>query len=218
MGFAHLMMKRYSDSIRTFSDILVFLSKTSGVNTASYQFDAMVKKQSQMYALMMIALALSPRPIDESLERTIRNEHGDKQAKLQRGEELCFEELFNYACPKFVSAAAPNYHDMDSFAAYHNEAHNRQKKLFLHSMRQQQRLPAISSYMKLYTAIETDKLAKLCEVEIKELRDQLMCVMHKTRQKVWTAGAPLDGEPKHCSEVEFYLDGDIVHINAQRTE
>merc|ERR1719198_593174 len=51
MGFAYLMMRRYSDSIRTFSDILVFLSKTSGVNSLSYQYDAMVKKQDQMYAL-----------------------------------------------------------------------------------------------------------------------------------------------------------------------
>jgi len=216
MGFAYLMMRRYADAIRTFSEILVFLSKTSGVNHMSYQFDAMSKKQDQMYALMLIALALSPRQIDESLEKTIRDKHGEKQARLRGGEELCFEELFSYACPKFVSAAPPDYEANETFNA--NEAHQRQLHLFLQEMRQQQLLPRIGAYMKLYTAITTSKLAQLCDMDTDALRDQLMCVMHKTSQKVRSVGAPLDGEPSHCSEVEFYLDGDMVHINAQRIE
>uniref|UniRef100_A0A7S3T7U8 Eukaryotic translation initiation factor 3 subunit L n=1 Tax=Strombidinopsis acuminata TaxID=141414 RepID=A0A7S3T7U8_9SPIT len=220
MGFAYLMMRRYADSIRTFGDILVFLSKTSGVNSLSYQYDAMVKKQDQMYGLMLVGLALSPRQVDESLEKTIRDKHAEKQARLQRGEELAFEELFSYACPKFVSAAAPNFEQAalqaDSFNA--NEAHQRQLKLFLQEMKQQQFLPRIGSYMKLYTAIKTSKLAQLCEMDEEGLRDQLMCVMHKTSQKVRQKGAPLAGEDQLCGEVEFYLDGDMVHINSQRTE
>eukprot|EP00971_Amphidinium_carterae_P318788 6336849-Amphidinium_carterae.1 len=31
-------------------------------------------------------------------------------------------------------------------------------------------------------------------------------------------GPPLDGTPEPCSEVEFYLDGEMVHINAQKPE
>lgn len=216
MGFAYLMMRRYADAIRTFSEILVFLSKTSGVNSLSYQYEAMIKKQDQMYMLLMIALALSPRQLDESLEKTIRDKHGEKQARLQRSEELCFEELFSYACPKFVSAAAPDYENLENFSA--NEAQQRQLRLFLQEMRQQQLLPRIGSYMKLYTAIATTKLAQLCDMDTDTLRDQLMCVMHKTGQKVRIKGAPLDGELQHCNEVEFFLDGDTVHINAQRVE
>merc|ERR1711865_202710 len=79
-------------------------------------------------------------------------------------------------------------------------------------------LPRIGAYMKLYTAITTSKLAALCEMDEEALRDQLMCVMHKTRQQVRKQGAPLSGETATCSEVEFYLDGDMVHINAQREE
>jgi len=216
MGFAYLMLRRYVDAIRTFSDILVFLSKTSGVNSLSYQYDQMVKKQDQMYALLIICMALCPRPVDESLEKYIRDKHGEKQARLQRGEELCFEELFSYACPKFISAALPDFDRPESFNA--NEAHQRQLHLLLQEVKEQQFLPRIGSYMKLYTAIKTSKLAQLCEMDEEGLRDQLMCVMHKTRQQVRTNGAPLDGELQLCSEVEFFLDGDMVHINAQRSE
>jgi translation initiation factor 3 subunit L len=219
MGFAYLMLRRYVDSIRTFSDILAFLSKTTGVNSLSYQHDAMVKKQEQMFALLLLALALCPRPLDEGIERTIKdgkNDYRDKQARLQRGEMLAFEEIFQYACPKFVSPSPPDYDNIEHFNA--NEAHARQLHLFLAEVRQQQFLPKIGAYMKLYTAISTSKLAALCEMDEEALRDQLMCVMHKTRQRVRKAGAPMDGDFHSCSEVEFYLDGDMVHINAQREE
>jgi len=216
MGFAFLMMRRYVDSMRAFSDILAFLSKTAGVNSLSYQYDAMAKKQDQMFALLMLGLALCPRPLDEALERTIREKHADNWAALQRGEELAFEQSFSYAAPKFVTASVGDFDDIANFNG--GEAHQRQLKLFLQEVRQQRLLPKIGAYMKLYTAITTTKLAALCEMDEEALRDQLMCVMHKTRQLVRVQGAPLDGEMLSCSEVEFYLDGDMVHINSQREE
>merc|ERR1740138_435570 len=202
MGFAYLMLRRYVDAIRSFSDILAFLSKTAGVNSLSYQYDALHKKQDQMYALLLLANALCPRPLDEAIQNTIKDKHGEKQIRLTRGEELCFEELFSYACPKFVSGAAPDFDNTEGFKA--NEAHERQLHLFLQEVKQQQFLPKIGAYMKLYTAITTAKLAQLCEMDEEALCDQLMCVMHKTKQKVRTAGvvAPLDGKVMSCNEVE----------------
>jgi len=216
MGFAYLMLRRYADATNAFSDILAYLSKTAGVNSLSYQYEAIIKKQDQMFALLLLALALCPRSLDEALERTMKEKYADKQLRLQRGEELCFEETFQYACPKFVTPAPPNYDNTENFNQ--NEAHLRQLHLFQQEVRQQQFLPKIGAYMKLYTAITTQKLAQLCEMDEEALRDQLMCVMHKTRQRVRHTGAPLDGETQSCSEVEFYLDGDMVHINAQREE
>ena len=43
----YMMMRRYVDASRTFQDILVFLSKISAVNSLSYQYDQMLKKQDQ---------------------------------------------------------------------------------------------------------------------------------------------------------------------------
>jgi len=216
MGFAYIMLRRFVDAIRTFSDILVFLSKTSGVNSLSYQYDFLIKKQDQMFVLLLLAHALCPIQLEESLERKLRERDPEKQARLARGEELCFEELFQYAAPKFVSAAVPEVESAEAFSA--NEAHSRQVQLFLSEVKQQQLLPRIAAYMKLYTAITTSKLAQLCEMDEEALRDQLMCVMHKTRQPVRAQGAPLTGEIQSCSEVEFYLEGNMVHIKAHRTE
>lgn len=217
LGFAYMMMRRYVDASRTFQDILVFLSKISAVNSLSYQYDQMLKKQDQMYVLLLICNALCPQPLDESLEKPIREKHADKQMYLQQGVEGYFEDWFSYACPKFVAASMPDLENLDNFNA--NEAHQRQLHLFLQEVRQQQALPTIGSYMKLYTSLQTSKLAQLCEMDGEGLRDQLMCVMHKTRQLVHQKeGTPLDGALQPCGEVEFYLDGDMVHINAQKPQ
>eukprot|EP00440_Ansanella_granifera_P068318 gb/GFBE01074114.1/.p1 GENE.gb/GFBE01074114.1/~~gb/GFBE01074114.1/.p1 ORF type:complete len:517 (+),score=187.01 gb/GFBE01074114.1/:1-1551(+) len=216
MGFAYMMMRRYVDASRTFQDILAFLSKMSAVNKLSYQFDTMLKKEDQMYVLLLICNTLCPQQLDESLEKPIREKHADKQSRLQESEGA-FEDLFSYACPKFVSASMPDLDNLENFNA--NEAHSRQLRLFLQEVKQQQALPTIGSYMKLYTSLQTSKLAQLCEMDEEGLRDQLMCVTHKTRQLVHQKeGRPLDGTLQPCGEVEFYLDGDMVHINAQKPQ
>merc|ERR1712048_304446 len=125
-------------------------------------------------------------------------------------------ELFQYACPKFVSAALQDADRSEGFNA--SEAHQRQLNLFKKEVKEQQFLPRIGSYMKLYTAIKISKLAQLCEMDEEGLRDTLMCIIHKTHQRVRHKGSPLAGEFRVCSEVEFYLDGEMVHINAQKSE
>merc|ERR1712113_350712 len=180
------------------------------------QYDQMAKKRDQMYALLLLCISLCPQSIDESLDKDIREKHGEKLPRLNRGEDICFEELFSYACPKFVSAAVLSFDAEEVFDA--GEAHKRQLHLFLQEVKEQQFLPRIGSYMKLYTAIKTSKLAQLCDMDEEGLRDTLMCVIHKTHQRARARGGPLTGEFQLCSEVEFYLDGDMVHINAQKSE
>merc|ERR1712224_147799 len=109
------------------------------------------------------------------------------------------------ACPKFVTASASELENFESFRQ--NEAFERQSNLFLQEVKQQQFLPRIGAYMKLYTAITIQKLAALCEIDEETLLTQLMCVIHKTQQCVRQGGAPLDGERQSCSEVEFFIDG-----------
>jgi len=39
VGFAHLMTRRYVDAIRTFSNILLYISRTERYHSRSYQYD-----------------------------------------------------------------------------------------------------------------------------------------------------------------------------------
>jgi translation initiation factor 3 subunit L len=117
LGFAYMMMRRYSDAIKTFSSILQFLVRSQGYQSRTYQFDQIEKKTDRMYALLAIAVALCPQRIDENVNLTLREKYSDKMYRMQRGDVATFEELFVFACPKFVLSSADQLEAADSAAA-----------------------------------------------------------------------------------------------------
>lgn len=73
VGFAYMMMRRYSDAIRTFSSILLYIQRTKQLYSArSYQNDQINKQTDQMYHLLAICLVLHPQCIDESIQQVLR--------------------------------------------------------------------------------------------------------------------------------------------------
>lgn len=47
VGFCYLALRRYSDSVRTFSTILNFISRMRQYHTKSYQYDQVSKRHSR---------------------------------------------------------------------------------------------------------------------------------------------------------------------------
>ena len=83
-----------------------------------------------------------------------------------------------------------------------------QQKVFMDEVRQQMILPTIRSYLKLYTSMPMDKLAKymctpneVCTVDA--LESNLLCFKHKMMNLVWTSKGTsgLEGEFQAESEV-----------------
>jgi hypothetical protein len=81
------------------------------------------------------------------------------------GEEAlqAFEELFLYACPKFITANPPPYDDAEALQAYiekpPTEPSARHLSHFLSDVRAQQAVPTLRSFLKLYTSLDAAKLA-----------------------------------------------------------
>lgn len=73
VGFAYMMMRRYSDAIRTFSSILLYIQRTKQLySSRTYQNDQINKQTEQMYHLLAICLVLHPQCIDESIQQVLR--------------------------------------------------------------------------------------------------------------------------------------------------
>jgi len=210
LGFAYLMMRRYVDAIKAFSNILLYLSRTKQYHTRSHQFDQIMRKYDQMYALLAIAVTLCPQRIDENIHSLLREKYSDKMVRMQRGDDASFKELFCFACPKFVTAAPLNYDEL--LSSSNHEALRVQLKLFINEVRQQTLIPTIRSYLKLYTTLKTAKLADFLDVDQEVLRTQLLCVKHKTRNLIWNGGPVLSGKWASSSDVDFYVDQDMIHI------
>ena len=84
VGFAYMMMRRYSDAIRTFSNILLYIQRMKGAfQIKTYQNDQIKKQTDQMYVLLAICLVLHPQRIDESLHSALKEKtYSEKMNKM----------------------------------------------------------------------------------------------------------------------------------------
>merc|ERR1712087_37525 len=214
VGFSYLMSRRYVDAIKTFSSILFYIGRTKQYHTRSYQYDQILKKNEQMYALLAMCISLCPQQIDDNLASTLKEKFGDRMQRMQSNnvDVSAFEELFSFACPKFIS---PSPLDYDNLPANYNpqEAYRLQLRLFLQEVQQQKVLPTIRSFLKLYTTISIPKLAALLEeTDEGTFREHLQCLKHKTHSLVWAGGAPLTGCSVSVTDVDFYVDHEMAHV------
>lgn len=228
VGFAYMMMRRYSDAIRTLSSALLYVQRTKQLfSSRSYQNDQINKQTDQMYNLLAICLVLHPQCVDESIQQVLREKnYHEKMYKMQYGDLGEFESCFTFACPKFLSPSPPPI-DATTTNNYSRDAVKYQTQVFMDEVKQQKMLPTIRSYLKLYTTLPLAKLAAFMSAarsgtaggerdsarERAALAIHLLCFKHKMKNVVWTKGpSGLDGKFQSGSELDFYIDNDMIHI------
>lgn len=72
----------------------------------------MLKKNEQMYAMLAITVALCPSAhavLDDNVAGLLKEKYAEKVSKMSRGDLNSFDELFSYACPKFVTPHPPAF-------------------------------------------------------------------------------------------------------------
>ena len=211
VGFSYMMLRRYADAIRMFSHILVYVSRTKNYNKGQ-QYDSVSKKNDQMYALIAICVAFSPTKLDDTIHTALREKYGEQLTRLQRGgpESLAlFEELFRSACPKFISPTPPDF-DTPSQNVDPVDHH---AAIFMAEVKNTMFSPTIKSYLKLYTTMDLNKLANFLDVKPELLRNRLLVNKQRSRQVRWSEGALLDGEVVNGSDLDYALQGDLIHIS-----
>lgn len=130
---------------------------------------------------------------------------------MGRGESLVYEEIFQFACPKFVTPASPNYEESNPENS-NQEATKLQCSLFLNMVKQAANHNTMRSYLKLYTTIPTSKLAKFLNWSDERFRQEILSLKHKSNEQVWNGGSATDGVWATSSDVDFYIDEEMVHV------
>ncbi|ONM28259.1 RNA polymerase I-associated factor PAF67, partial [Zea mays] len=208
-GFANLMMRRYVEATREFNKILLYILKYKQYHQNSPQYDQILKKNEQMYALLAICLSLCPQNklIDENVSTQLKEKYNDKMTKMQRYDDeayAAYDELFSYACPKFITPSPPILDQ--PLTNYNQDAYRLQLKLFLYEVKQQQLLSGIRSYLKLYSTITISKLAQYMEVDEATLRSILMTYKHKMH------AVDSEGKIVSSADFDFYIVEDVIHV------
>ncbi|KAH3685874.1 hypothetical protein WICPIJ_003163 [Wickerhamomyces pijperi] len=199
VGFCYLMLHRYSDAIRIFSSILLYVSRTKNINKSG-QYDVFTKKSEQMYALLTILIGLAPQKLDETLQNAIKEKFGDKYIKIQRSQPeealAVYEELFKYGSPRFVST---------SLHQNSNQTMNLHLKIFMLKVKSIVFMPTLKSYLSLYSSIDISKLAKFLDMEESELSSILLTYKLNNRQLKWVSGELLSGEYANVYDLDIEL-------------
>ncbi|THG97272.1 hypothetical protein EW026_g4686 [Hermanssonia centrifuga] len=178
------------------------------------------KTADRMYALFAVCNALSPSRVDDNISNTMKEKYGEQFTKMSRGEEgiPAFEELFLYACPKFISANPPPYEDAELLQAHIEELPvepaQRHLSLFLSDVRAQAPVPTLRSFLKLYTSLDAKKLSNFLDADEEEMVQQLMVMKQASRSisRVENEKGLLGGQMISTSDLDFVIDENMVHI------
>ncbi|EXJ81020.1 eukaryotic translation initiation factor 3 subunit L [Capronia epimyces CBS 606.96] len=212
VGFSYMMLRRYADAVRMFSHILVYVSRTKNFQKGNQQFDAIAKKTEQMYALIAICVSFAPTRLDDTIHTALREKYGEKFARLQRGgpESLpVYKELFQSACPKFINPTPPDF-DNPSLNIDPVDHHT---DIFMDEVKNTLYNPTVKSYLKLYTTMDLKKLSSFLDVDPEKLRSWLLVNKQRSRQIRWSEGGLLEGETANSSELDYAIEGDLIHIS-----
>lgn len=151
-------------------------------------------------------------------------------AKVSEAVQNCDIETLKYvfskSCPVFLSISPPNYElttNQDQLGLEH------QRHVFMSDFVQQMFIPSVRGYLRFYASLSLQKLAEFLRSEYTDLsvsdsdqylipntperlRSFLMCYKHKTNSLCWESGSPLEGVSQSSLDLEFYLDGEMIHM------
>ncbi|KAI0826646.1 eukaryotic translation initiation factor 3 subunit 6 [Trametes gibbosa] len=220
VGFCYIMLRRYPDAIRSFVSILNFILRMRQYHTRSYQYDQINKTADRMYALFAICNALSPTRVDDNISNIVKERYGEQFTKMSRGEEgiPAFEELFLYACPKFIAANPPPYDDPELLQTFivepPVEPAQRHLQLFISEVRAQAPVPTLRSFLKLYTSLDAAKLANFLDADEEVMVQQLMVMKQASRSvsRIDNEKGLLSGQTISTSDLDFVINDNMVHI------
>mmetsp|Transcript_12489 Transcript_12489/g.18870 ORF Transcript_12489/g.18870 Transcript_12489/m.18870 type:complete len:506 (+) Transcript_12489:79-1596(+) len=227
-GVSMIMLRRYADAIDTFSHIILHISRV--LKPGASVLKAGVQGQHQkmldkMVSLAAIAMCLCPgHRVDDQVADTISSKCSDKLRRLRVGDIAAFEDMFESACPKFISPTVP---DSAGGSTIH-DAIRAQVHIFMTEAKQQMSLLHLRSYLRLYSSIELSKLARFNDVSEEELVALLLSSSHKNRQVRGCGGqlsldssAPAVGTssaPSPVSDVSFRIqDGYLIIDHAKES-
>jgi len=214
LGFSYLMMKRYYDAINVFSAVLLAYRGTKDKYN-SYGDSQIVSKLDKTRSLTAMAMALSPGArVDQQVKYLIEEKFSSENSNLMSHDADTYANMFFHACPKFIVPGTPNF---DGSANSGQQTFLLQRKWFLQEVGQQRSLTTIRSYLKLYTSIPIEKLARFCGMSQEVFKENLLSLKYAANQNVHTENSsPLDSKRVAVNDIHFYIVGEMVFIDETR--
>lgn len=118
--------------------------------------------------------------------------------------------MFVHGAPRFISPNPPPYDAdssdaLDAYTALPDPS-SHQLTAFLAAVEPQLSTSTLRSFLRLYTTLGTDKLAKFLNVTEEQVLEMLMTAKGAARKFTWVEGGLLEGEVVGVSDINFGVD------------
>lgn len=212
-GVCHMMLRRFSDAIAIFGEVVVFVARTlkpgSGPTLRSGSQGQLQRMLDRVLALAGIVVTLFPSyRVDDQVKELIDSKWSDKLRRLQNGDRNSFGEMFDFASPKFISASIPDY---GASANTNLEAYNHMVVNFTAEVMQHVTFLKLRSFISLYASIDLAKLARFNDVEEADLICQLVSFKNKAIQSRVSAKTGVESRV-NITDVKFFVDNRVLVI------
>jgi translation initiation factor 3 subunit L len=237
LGFTYMMSKRYADALQIFTRVLTSHRPGAREHSASFAEEMIVaRQQDKILALAAMCHVLSPGVrLDEQVRRGVSDKYENLinlvNARNVGNEDVnAFKEIFTSMSPRFVNPATPAFllprtegsapnaklPSQEEISKARRDIAEIQTRIFLDGVRQQLAHPAVRAHLKLYKSLPIEKLSRFCQVNVDQLRQDLIFIKARSSQTVRgisDGSAPIEGTRTTVSEVNFYILGDKDPVN-----
>lgn len=213
IAVSQMMLKRFTEAIDTLSDIILFVIGILKPGAGASLRDGVVKQLTRMLekamSLNAILIVLNPwYRVDDAVRDAVTAKNEEKMKRLALGDSSAATELFENACPKFISPMIPDYMLPRNMG---NEVLDHQVKTFVAEAMEYAPFLKIRSFLGLYKSIDISKLGRFTEMSESDLICLLMSYKHRTSR---FRALPKSVQKSTYSDIHFYIDGEVLMLEA----
>ena len=222
LGYAQLMLQRYADAIRSFSELVLLVTRNRSLYSRLAQYEQLTKIADKGLGLLALTMALCPaQRVDDQINSLLRDKYSDKITKLQKGQVDTFSDIFAYASPKFIlPTCGGGAHEATPEVNRSQEALALQLQVFTSLVKSQDQIPILREILRLYQSISLPKLANFQDTTEDVIRSRLILfkyLSHQMQNK--QLGLDMhDGVVSATSDVQFVISQDMVTIEEQKPQ
>lgn len=212
-GVCYMMLRKFTEAIHIFGEVVVFVARIlkpgSATTVRAGSQGQMQRMLDRVLALAGIVMTLFPScRVDDQVKELVDAKWADKLRRLANGDRNSFGEMFDFASPKFISPAVPDY---GVSVNCNLEAYNHMVSVFTAEVMQHVTFLKLRSFLSLYASIDLAKLARFSDVDEADLVCQLISFKNKAIQS--RVGKDGVEARVNITDVKFFIDNGMLKID-----
>lgn len=208
-GVCNMMLRRFNEACEVFNEIILYVSRILKPGSAASLRQGVAQQLQRMLdrvlALTGVVLTLYPTgKVDDQALEMVEAKWSEKFRKMNAGDRSAFQDLLEYASPKYISPIVPNYSIAKSI---HTEASHHIVDTFMGEVDQHIPFLKLRSYFGLYASIDISKLARFNDLPESDLINVVTSLKHKSKSHRATTLNPAS------SGSNFFMEDSVLVID-----